>query len=88
MFHKNVHLWVYGVLLVTGSALLFLGGPDYYSSRSFKYSWDIGHIVYFALLAGLLSRWRFVARRSLAAHWSIILVIALVVVHVWLKIEK
>ena len=79
MFHKNVYLWVYGVLLATGSALLFLGSPDYYLSRSFRYFWDIGHIAYFALLAGLLSRWRFVACRSLAGQWAIILAITLIV---------
>jgi VanZ family protein len=77
MFDKNVRLWIYGVPLAIGSVLLFLGGPDYYSSRSFTHAWDIGHIVYFALLAGLLSRWRVVAKMSLAGQWTIILAITL-----------
>jgi len=77
MYNKYVRLWIYGVLLAIGSALLFVGGPDYYSSRSFKHFWDIGHIVYFALLAGLLSRWSLVSRMSLAWQWAIILVITL-----------
>ena len=74
---KNVRLWIYGVFLATGSVLLFLGGPDYYSSRSFKFFWDIGHIVYFVLFAGLLSRWGPVSRMSLAWQWTIILVVTL-----------
>ena len=74
MFNKNVRLWIYGVFLAIGSVLLFLGGPDYYSSRSFKSLWDIGHIVYFVLFASLLSRWSLVSRMSLAWQWAIILV--------------
>ncbi|HAJ93129.1 MAG TPA: hypothetical protein DCO71_11040 [Gammaproteobacteria bacterium] len=73
MFNKNVRIWIYGVFLAIGSVLLFLGGPDYYSSRSFKHFWDIGHIVYFSLLTGLLSQWRLVSRMSLAWQWTIIL---------------
>lgn len=77
MLGKNVRPWFYGVPLAIGSVLLFLGGPDYYSSRSLTHAWDIGHIVYFALLAGLLSRWRVVAKMSLAGQWTIILTITL-----------
>lgn len=77
MYNKNVRLWIYGVLLIIGSILLFLGGPDYFSSRSFKHFWDIGHIVYFALLTGLLSRWSLVSQMSLAWQWTTILVITL-----------
>ena len=79
MFNKSARFWVYSIILAIGSVLLFLGGPDYYSSRSFKYLWDIGHIVYFALLTCLLLRWRFVAQMSLAGQWTIILVITLLV---------
>jgi VanZ family protein len=77
MFNNKVCPWIYGVLLAIGSVLLFLGGPDYHSSRSFKHFWDLGHIVYFVLLVRLLSRWRFVAQRSLAGQWTIILAITL-----------
>jgi len=79
MLRTNGYPWIYAVLLATGSVLLFLGGPDYYSSRSFKHFWDIGHIIYFALFAGLLSRWRFVARNSLTGQWTIILALTLLV---------
>jgi VanZ family protein len=77
MLNIKLRTWIYAVLLAIGSILLFWGGPDYYSSRSFKHFWDIGHIIYFALLAGLLSRWRVVARMSLPSQWTIILAITL-----------
>jgi hypothetical protein len=77
MFGKNARPWIYGVSLATGSVLLFVGGPDYYSSRSFTHLWDTGHIAYFALLTVLLLRWRFVTEMSLAGQWIIILVITL-----------
>lgn len=79
MFNKNIRPWVYGVLLATGTVFLFLGGPDYYSTRSFRNSWDLGHIAYFALLSVLLSRWRFVIQRPLAGQWIIILSFTLLV---------
>ena len=75
--HKNDRLWIYVILLAAGSVLLFWGGPDYYSSRSFKHFWDLGHLLYFALLTGLLLRWSPVARLSLARQWIIILFITL-----------
>ena len=77
MSGENVRLWIYCVFLAIGSVLLFLGGPDYYSSRSFKSLWDIGHIIYFVLFASLLSRWSPVSRMSLAWQWAIILVTTL-----------
>jgi hypothetical protein len=77
MSGNHVRPWIYGVPLAIGSVLLFLGGPDYYSSRSFTHFWDIGHIVYFALLAGLLSRWRLVDNMSLAGQWIFIIAITL-----------
>jgi hypothetical protein len=77
MVNTNYRLWIYGIFLAIGSVLLFLGGPDYFTSRSFKHAWDIGHILYFALLAILLSRWRPVYRKSLAWQWNIILFITL-----------
>jgi VanZ family protein len=75
---KNNRLWFIGVLLVIGSILLFLGGPEVLSSRSFKHFWDIGHIFYFALLAVLLVRWKPVCQMSLLRQWVIVLTITLV----------
>jgi VanZ family protein len=34
--------------------LFFVGGPDYYSPRSYKYFWDLGHILFFSLLSYLI----------------------------------
>jgi len=39
--------------------MLFVGGPDYYSSRSFKTAWGLGHIFAFAI-------WSFI----LVCYWS------------------
>ena len=77
MFNDKLRPWVYAVLLATGSVLLFLGGPDYYSSRSYKHCWDIGHIIYFALFAGLFARWRFIAAMSVAGQWATTLLVSL-----------
>ncbi len=77
MDNKALRIWVHGALLAIGSVLLFLGGPDYHSSRSFRHFWDIGHIVYFALFANLLARWRFVTRKSVTGQWAVILVVTL-----------
>ncbi|MGD8630919.1 MAG: VanZ family protein [Gammaproteobacteria bacterium] len=74
MISNEVRLWINGVLLATGSVLLFYGGPQHHSPRVFIHLWDTGHIIYFALLASLLSRWHFIARQSLAWQWTIILV--------------
>lgn len=78
MPNKNNKLWFIGILLGIGSILLFLGGPDYLSSRSFKHFWDIGHIFYFALLAVLLLRCKPVCQMSLLKQWVTVLTITLV----------
>jgi VanZ family protein len=77
MSNSNHRLWIYAAMLAVGSVLLFFGGPDYYSPRSFRHFWDLGHLIYFALLTGLLSQWNPVARQSLPRQWIIILLITL-----------
>jgi len=38
--------------------LFFVGGPGYYSPRSYKYFWDLGHILFFFILSYLiLANW-------------------------------
>ncbi len=39
--------------LVITFPLFFIGGPDYYSPRSFKEVWNLGHILFFAAAAYL-----------------------------------
>jgi VanZ family protein len=70
--------WIIGLMLLVGTVLLFRGGPDYESPRSFRHAWDLGHIIYFALLTLLLSGWRPVARRTPAIQWTVILCITLI----------
>jgi len=36
------------------AVLFFVGGPDYYSSRSYKHFWDLGHILFFAIIAYII----------------------------------
>lgn len=72
---KNYSAWFISIFLLIGSVLLFIGGPDYYSSRSLKYFWDMGHILYFALLTILLSRWSLISRMPLMWYWITILTI-------------
>lgn len=70
--------WALAFMLLVGTVLLFRGGPDYESVRSFRHAWDLGHIIYFALATLLLTGWRPVARQSLAIQWTLILCITLV----------
>jgi VanZ family protein len=76
---KNHNQWFIIILLLIGSVLLFRGGPDYYSSRSLKYFWDMGHILYFALLTVLLCQWSLISRMSLIWQWCTILAIAFLI---------
>ena len=73
MLTRSYSLWFISILLLIGSFLLFIGGPDYYSSRSLKNLWDMGHIFYFALLSFLMTRWSYVSRMSLLLQWVTIL---------------
>ena len=54
--------WVLMLVLAMGAPFFFIGGPGYYSARSFKSAWDLGHILFFALVSiGICD---FLARRS------------------------
>ena len=75
MLKKSHSLWIISILLLIGSILLFIGGPDYYSSWSLKLLWDMGLILYFAILSILLIRWGPVSRLSLLWQWVSILAI-------------
>ncbi len=58
--YRVVSVLLVGLLLI-GAPFFFFGGPGYHSSRSFQAGWDMGHILYFALLSCLLNL--FLARR-------------------------
>ncbi len=49
----NIVLFLFVAVL---SVLFFFGGPDYYSTRSFKASWNLGHIIYYTLVIFILLR--------------------------------
>jgi hypothetical protein len=78
MNRKGMRSWIIGIMLIVGTILLFRGGPDFDSPRSYKHAWDIGHIIYFAFAAWLLSGWRPIARQSLARQWVAILCITFI----------
>ncbi|PIE56093.1 MAG: hypothetical protein CSA34_05980 [Desulfobulbus propionicus] len=40
--------------IILGAPFFFYGGPGYYSSRSFKAAWDLGHVLFFFLGSSLL----------------------------------
>lgn len=42
---------VLGMLLLIGLPFFFYGGPGYHSARSYKAAWDLGHILFFAILS-------------------------------------
>lgn len=46
--------------------LLFVGGPDYYSPRSFKYGWGLGHIITFSLWSYLFFKLRFFEMKKIS----------------------
>ncbi|MCH9699134.1 MAG: VanZ family protein [Gammaproteobacteria bacterium] len=75
--NQNNNHWFSYPLLVVGSILLFVGGPDYYSSRSLINFWNTGHILYFALLTFLLLRCQFIKRLSVINRWLLILIMTL-----------
>ena len=47
------------------ATMFFIGGPDYYSPRSYQHFWDLGHIIFFAILTYIvLSVWKKLAEKS------------------------
>ncbi len=64
---------VLGLVLCLGFPFFFWGGPGYYSVRSFKAAWDLGHILFFALatiFVILLAR-----QRGIRTGWHFVLVL-------------
>ncbi len=42
--------WILLFLLILIAVLFFWGGPDYYSPRSFKSIWNLGHVLFYTML--------------------------------------
>lgn len=73
MNHKIFRYIIYFVLIVC-FFLLFFGGPHYYSTRSFKRIWDLGHIFFFAILSYvLLQRWMWISKKKPIYQFLIII---------------
>lgn len=78
MNSKILRYFNYLVLLI-GFLLFFIGGPDYYSSRSVKRIWDVGHILFFVLFTfTLLQNWSFLRDKNLSKRLIIILLLTLI----------
>jgi len=52
---QNAKKIVLGLPLLIGLPFFFYGGPGYHSARSFQAAWNLGHILYFALVTGWIS---------------------------------
>jgi hypothetical protein len=66
------------LILVTASFFFFVGGPGAYVVRSYKEIWNLGHILYFALLVLLFSRWSLFMRLPLFWCWALLIGLSLV----------
>jgi hypothetical protein len=66
------------LILVTSSFFFFVGGPEAYALRSYKEIWNLGHILYFALLVLLFSRWSLFMRLPLLWCWVLLIGLSLV----------
>jgi VanZ family protein len=63
-----------GICLV----LLFVGGPDYYSPRSYQYAWNLGHIFFFSIFTYLLvSLWQRISKERFLKQCVWVLSVAL-----------
>lgn len=68
--------WIFAMALLT--VLFFVGGPTYHSTRSLKYLWDLGHILYFSLLPIPLSSLPPLNRQSPIVHAATVIIVTLV----------
>ena len=50
--------YILAILALSSATLLFVGGPDPDSLRSFRYAWGMGHLFCFALWSYLYVNWR------------------------------
>jgi hypothetical protein len=67
------------LLAVSCFVLLFVGGPDVGSVRSFKYAWNLGHIIAFGLWTYLLLRyWDRLIHKSFWQQCLLMLVVTIV----------
>lgn len=63
--------------LAAGSLFLFIGGLETYALRSIKELWNLGHVLYFALMVLLFTRWPRFGRVPLLWRWPILIALTL-----------
>ena len=64
--------------MVLLSVLFFIGGPGYYSPRSYQHFWDLGHILYFSSLPLLLLPLASFNKREPITQVTIIIVVTII----------
>ena len=74
---RTARLTILFVFLGILTLLFFIGGPDYYSTRSFKAFWNLGHIFYYALMCVAIFAFTRKSQHSVRFQISIILVVTL-----------
>lgn len=57
ILRQQQHIFLLPIALVC-AVLLFVGGPEFDSLRSYRYGWGSGHLLSFALWTYLYSRWK------------------------------
>ncbi len=75
---SNVCRGVLSFLVLLLVMLFFVGGPDYYSPRSFKAFWNLGHILFFAIFPLLV--FPSLHRRGLKYSTQVIIILLLTLV--------
>ncbi len=80
MKYSQVQIISIYVLSVLGGLFLFFGGPEYYSPRSYRLAWDLGHVcVFFLWTYVLMETWKGFAKKPLQIQLILILAITLCV---------
>ncbi len=76
MRNSQVQIISIYILSAIGVVFLFFGGPDYYSARSYRLAWDLGHICLFFLWTyTLVKTWKSFARKPFPIQFILILLI-------------
>jgi VanZ family protein len=68
-----------GLGLALLSLLLILGSDEALPSRAFRAFWNLGHVGYFALIAGLLLQWPGLRRQAPWRQWLLVLLATLLI---------
>jgi hypothetical protein len=66
------------LILLVGSFFFFVGGPEAHAIRSYRELWNLGHILYFALLILLFTHWPLFMRLPLRWCWVLLIGLTLI----------